>query len=366
LKIGLVIYGSLDILSGGYLYDRRLVENLIARGDEVAIISLPWRAYPLCLLDSYSRNIRDRLLAQDFDILIEDELAHPSLFRINEELRRKRKFPIAGIVHHLRINENHPPAWRPLYRAIERRFLESLDGAICNSQATWQSIEKTMRRRIPVVVAYPAADHLQLEGEREKSQAEEQGLPLRILFVGNVIPRKGLTVLLEALAMIPDKNWNLTAAGSLDFDPAYARFIQDSARRLLPVDKVTFTGRLSDEALQLTFQKNDLLVVPSSYEGFGIVYLEAMRLGLVPVGSTGGGAAEIITPGQDGYLISPGDAAALAEILADLIHNRQKLAYLREHARKRAGAFPTWQESAGTIRDFLVELIQSHSRVQSG
>ena len=54
MKIGFVIYGSLDTLSGGYLYDRKLVEYLRAQGDTVEIISLPWRNYAAHLTDNFS------------------------------------------------------------------------------------------------------------------------------------------------------------------------------------------------------------------------------------------------------------------------------------------------------------------------
>ena len=52
MKIGLIIYGSLDTLSGGYLYDRKLVEYLRSQGDTGEIISLPWRNYPVHWLDN--------------------------------------------------------------------------------------------------------------------------------------------------------------------------------------------------------------------------------------------------------------------------------------------------------------------------
>ena len=52
MKIGLIIYGSLDTLSGGYLYDRMLVRELRRAGHQVEIISLPWRSYPAHLADN--------------------------------------------------------------------------------------------------------------------------------------------------------------------------------------------------------------------------------------------------------------------------------------------------------------------------
>src|SRR5512146_736280 len=97
MKVGLVIYGSLDTLSGGYLYDRKLVEYLRSRGDTVEIISLPWRNYPTHFVDNLSFKLPGNL-----DLLIQDELNHPSLIFANQG---KHPYPILSLVHHLRCSE---------------------------------------------------------------------------------------------------------------------------------------------------------------------------------------------------------------------------------------------------------------------
>ena len=97
MKIGLVIYGSIDTLSGGYMYDRMLVEHLRAQGDTVEIISLPWRNYAAHLTDNFTFKLPPNL-----DILIQDELNHPSLIGANRE---KHPYPVISLVHHLRCSE---------------------------------------------------------------------------------------------------------------------------------------------------------------------------------------------------------------------------------------------------------------------
>ena len=84
MHIGLIIYGSIDTMSGGTLYDRQLVNYLREQGDNVEIISLPWGSYLSHLTD----NFHFRLPA-NLDILIEDELTHPSLLSANGQLHRR-------------------------------------------------------------------------------------------------------------------------------------------------------------------------------------------------------------------------------------------------------------------------------------
>lgn len=90
---------------------------------------------------------------------------------------------------------------------------------------------------------------------------------------------------------------------------------------------------------------NDVLVVPSSFEGFGIVCLEGMRFGLPGIGTNQGGAKEIIRPDETGYLIEPGDASCLAALLVGLHHVRQSLKAMRINALRQQQQFPGWRRA---------------------
>jgi glycosyltransferase involved in cell wall biosynthesis len=97
------------------------------------------------------------------------------------------------------------------------------------------------------------------------------------------------------------------------------------------------------------------LVVPSEYEGFGIVYLEGMSFGLPAIGSTAGAAREIITDGANGYLVPPNDPAALAKRLAALASDRDQLAHLSVAARERFLSQPSWADSMAHVRQALLD-----------
>lgn len=358
MRVGLIIYGSLDTISGGYLYDRKLVQHLQSQGEQVEVISLPWRSYPRHLGDNLSSDWRRRLRDTQVDILLQDELNHPSLAWINQELRRHVDYPIVSIVHHLRASENHPLWIKWLYRLVERRYLRSVDAFIFNSHTTRQAVQHLAGRQVPGVVAFPAGDQLspQIELDEITRRALSPG-PLRILFVGNLIPRKGLHLLLPALMEIQDCDWCLEVVGRTDADPAYAQRARRLARRLGLDERVRFHGGLSDANLSAAFRRSHVLVVPSSYEGFGIVYLEAMGFGLPAVASNSGAAGEIITHGVDGCLAPGGSGEKIAHCLRMLCRDRQRLAEMGKAARQRYLRHPTWEQTGQTIHRFLKTLV---------
>ena len=96
--------------------------------------------------------------------------------------------------------------------------------------------------------------------------------------------------------------------------------------------------------------------MPAQHEGFGIVYLEGMANGLPALASAAGGAVELVTHGQNGYLITPGDTKALAHLIATLNNDRRRLAELGMAAQRTWLAHPTWDEMAERVRAFLLEM----------
>ncbi len=117
-------------------------------------------------------------------------------------------------------------------------------------------------------------------------------------------------------------------------------------------------GPLDNEPLIEMFKQAHILVVPSSYEGFGIVYLEGMGFGLPAIGTTAGAAGEIIEHGKTGYLIEPDDSKSLAAILKSLAEDRDLLTRLSLNAKERYLRQPSWTETAKNIRDFLSSFVQ--------
>jgi glycosyltransferase involved in cell wall biosynthesis len=354
LRIGLIIYGSLDTISGGYLYDRMLVEHLRRQGDYVEIISLPYQSYGQHLGHNFWAGLFRRVREARLDILLQDELNHPSLFLFNRRLKKQTNLPILTIVHHMRHLEDRSAWENRLYRWIERLYLARIDGFIYNSQTTRATVEALAGTGKKSLVAYPGGNRLHntITFEQISVRAQKPG-PLQIIFLGNLIERKRLHILLEALTNLPLKSWNLDVVGSLTVDPTYVEFIRQQIIRSSLKEKINLAGNLSNADLAIRLTHSDVLIVPSSYEGFGIVYLEGMGFGLPAIASTAGAAREIISHGENGFLLPPDDPRTLAHHIRILNEDRTCLLQMSIAARQHYESHPTWRESTERIRQFL-------------
>jgi glycosyltransferase involved in cell wall biosynthesis len=161
--------------------------------------------------------------------------------------------------------------------------------------------------------------------------------------------------LLDALTSLPQQDWRLTVIGGSELDPPYARAIRHRIAALGLAGKIDLLGRRSQEELAERLRESHLLVVPSSYEGFGIVYLEAMRFGLPVIAGDAGGPREIVSHGVNGFLVPPSDPAALTRYLEAFIKNRSLLRQMSLAALTSSASQPTWEASAQRVRDFLLE-----------
>ena len=377
MRVGLTLYGSLDEQSGGFRYDRKLVEGLRRAGDTVEVVELPWRSYPRGLLDSAHPQFRERLRV-DVDVMLQDELAHPSLVGHNRDL----PYPVVGIVHHLRASEGR--RLTPLYRAVERRYLAGLDGVVCNSAATRDAVAALGVDPAASAVAPPAGDRFDpgIDDEAIASRAaslresdtaggatdgstadgDADSAPLRVAFVGNLAPRKGLDTLVEGVARA-EAAVDLTVVGRA-VDESHAADVRRLARERGLGDRVRFAGRLSDAALGDVLRASHVLAVPSRYEGFGIVYLEGMSFGLPAVASRAGGANETVADGETGILVDPDDPDAVARALDGLAADPDRLVEMGRAARRRYERHPGWPESTARVRRLLADVAGTPDAVE--
>jgi glycosyltransferase involved in cell wall biosynthesis len=288
--------------------------------------------------------------------MLQDELAHPSLVLANRDL----PYPIVSVVHHLRASE--PRRLSPLYRAVERRYLATVDGVVCNSAATRDAVTALGVDPDATVVAPPAGDRFDpaIDDAAIGERADER--PLRVAFVGNIAPRKGLDTLVEGVARA-EAAVELTVVGRA-VDEGHVADVRRLVRERGLGDRVRFAGRLSDADLGDTLRESHVLAVPSRYEGFGIVYLEGMSFGLPAVASRAGGAAETVADGETGVLVDPDDPDAVARALEGFAADPDRLAEMGRAARRRYERHPSWDESTARVRRLLADVAGASDAVE--
>lgn len=171
--------------------------------------------------------------------------------------------------------------------------------------------------------------------------------PLRLLFVGTVCQRKGLSYLLDALESLPSGAAELTICG---------RMVDDAAILGRTRAHVHLRSFVSPEELLREFQSSDIFVFPSLVEGFGHVLLEAMACGLPVIGTTRTAAPDLISDGREGLIIEPGHTAELVKCLEYFLNNPERVTQMSAAALARAEEF-TWGKFRHRVAETVNEMI---------
>jgi glycosyltransferase involved in cell wall biosynthesis len=142
--------------------------------------------------------------------------------------------------------------------------------------------------------------------------------PIRVLFAGQLIRRKRLDLLIDALSALPDRAWSLDVIGS---GPERERLVRNAARRGVG-ERISFVGTKDRDDVLAWIDRSDVLVLPSDHDGWGAVVQEALNRGVPVVCSDNCGASILINDAPDGRVFRAGDrrglGAALAEVFADV------------------------------------------------
>ncbi len=359
MRIALLVAGDFDAPTGGYLYDRRLVRWLRSYGDSIRVYTVPHRGYVDHLLDAIRPKFHRKLraIASDADVLIVDGIAHPSVVASVRLLST----PTVALCHLL--ERTVPAASRAgisgavrsaIAPSIEAQFLVDVDGVIYNSETTKH--EAAGLGTDQSIVAPPAGDRFDDHPRRHRAisnrdRTKKTDEPLSVLALGTVCHRKGHDVLLDAIATLDPTAVSVSIVGRDTAEPAFARQMRQRARWL--DHDVTITGAVSNDAVAAALADADVLAVPSRYESFGIVYLEAMGFRTVPIATDAGAPASVI--GDGGIVVPSEDPTALAEAIASLASDPDRLRAYATRAIDRYDAHPSFAETIQHVREFLAD-----------
>jgi glycosyltransferase involved in cell wall biosynthesis len=336
--LAFLVPGRLDQLTGGYLFDRRVVEGLRAAGRAVAVVELAG-TYPMA--DAAAREACRAAFAalpRGAAAAI-DGLALPGTAECLVEAAARLR--LVGFIHHpLALETGLSGDARQQFAALEARLLPLLRGAICPSEATARGLVAYGVPRDRIAVVPPGT-------------AKPPGTPLlrgkgalQFLCVAAVTPRKGHLLLIEALASIADLDWRLLCVGSLERDPVAAAALRASLARYALRERVVLAGEWPPEQLAAAYGAADCFVLPSYHEGYGMAFAEALAHGL-PIVATTGGAIPDTVPADAALLVPPGDLPALSAALRRMATD-DRLRRERAAAAARAGAaLPDWETCVG-------------------
>ncbi|MDF2629767.1 MAG: glycosyl transferase family 1 [Symbiobacteriaceae bacterium] len=184
-----------------------------------------------------------------------------------------------------------------------------------------------------------------------------------IFHIGRLVPEKGVAVLLEAMPHVLKRHHaRLVVAGTGPFGDELRR----RAHQLGLGDRVSFVGWVDDATAHALYSYADVAVVPSTYEPFGIVALEAMAAGAPLVASDVGGLSEIVRHGENGLKALPGHAISLAEQIERLLTDRALSRRLAGAALHEVQTKYTWAGIARTTAELYDQIITECSQTEWG
>jgi D-inositol-3-phosphate glycosyltransferase len=186
-----------------------------------------------------------------------------------------------------------------------------------------------------------------------------------LLFVGRLTPIKGLETLLRALSVLRSDGLSaarltLLVVGGAKDDEAGSAHLRRVARDLGVGDWVDFRGPQPQDVLPDYYAAADVCLIPSRYESFGMVALEAMASGLPVVASRAGGLAVTVQDGTTGRLVPEGDVNALAGAVAELLADEPARRALGVRAVEWARRF-AWPSVGRSVADLYAELLPAQS-----
>jgi glycosyltransferase involved in cell wall biosynthesis len=340
-EIVFAIPGDLTLPTGGYGYDRRLLAEWQAAGVPARHLPLPG-SFPDPTPDDLMQTGR-AILSQPFDCaLLIDGLAYGAF---PESIAAGLAGRVVALVHHpLGLETGLSPERAASLLAGEAAALRYASAIVVTSAATKRHLVADFGLDdARITIAVPGVD------AAPRAQGSGGG-SVSLLAVGSLVPRKGYDVLVSALAGLAARDWRLRIIGADDRAPATAQALRAQIAEAGLGDRITLSGAVPDTALAEAYDRADLFVMPSLFEGYGMVLTEALARGLPILCTTGGAAAETV-PDEAALKVAPGDADALAKGLLTLIDDQTLRARLGDAAWAAAGSLPRWRDTAAIVAE---------------
>jgi D-inositol-3-phosphate glycosyltransferase len=273
---------------------------------------------------------------------------------------------LAMVKNHTRSGENEPE----LRIAHERWLAKTVDRIVVPTPREMDNLVRYYHARPSNIGIIPCGVDLDLFKPMDRRQARKKiglaiGAPV-ILYVGRFAPLKGIDRLIQAVAQLAPQvgKPNLVIIGGDGPQAQATRQLMALAEHHKIGRQVSFVGRLAHEVLPLYYNAADFLALPSHYESFGLVVLEALACGTPVMATPVGGVESIVQNGVNGKVIASSEIGDVTQGLEWMFH---RLSVERTPPNKiRSTVEPFgWQTIAARVADSYAELIQTHDPAQT-
>jgi glycosyltransferase involved in cell wall biosynthesis len=336
------IPGDIDLPTGGYAYDRRVLGLLGQFGVRVQHLALPG-SFPRPTETDLAETGRLLRAVDPGAVLMVDGLAYGAM---PGALIDTLASPILALVHHpLCLEAGLDAARQRDLHASELAALARARHVLVTSPTTAATLAADFAVPLSsITVAVPGTD----AAARAHGTGNGAGAPLQLLAVGAIVPRKAYDTLVRALAPLQGRDWRLTIVGPADRDAAAFGALQAALRDTGLGQRVALHGPASMRELENLYAAADLFVMASLYEGYGMVLAEALARGLPIVCTTGGAAAETV-PDAAALKVAPGDERALSEAIGSALDDAVLRRRLADAAWAAGQRLPRWQDTARIV-----------------
>lgn len=347
-RFSLIVAGDPDQRTGGYLYDAHIVSALRAQGWAIEVIGLEG-AFPDADAAA-TQALAGALAAQpDGATVVIDGLAMGALPEVVN--RHVDRLAITALVHHPLGDELGLDAddQQRLHQS-ELRALAAVPRIIVTSHFTARRLSALADEyNLPLVAAVSVVE----PGVEQApvSPACVPGEPLNLLCVATLTPRKGQDVLIEALAGLKASRWRCDCFGGAR-DAEFTLRLQYLIEFHGLEGQATLHGECDSDTLEAAYHNAHALVLPSWYEGYGMVVTEALAHGL-PVITTTGGALRDTLPAGAGLSVEPGDVEALQIAIERFCDDTDLRASLRQGAIEARQTLKDWPAAAEAFASAL-------------
>ena len=339
------------------------INSLIHRLDKTHVWSKRYNHY---VSKKFQRCLAQYIIRHNVDIVISYDTNSDVLFSILAEKAQSV----------IRIMDNAHPNRHYLYHSYQRNlgccgdFIKTLEasGYMTNENIAKPYGEEVKKAQYHIVASSYSEKALMFEGilkERiykipygvdqnkfiEPKRMYEEG-NLNVMFLGDVNQRKGIKQILDVAKIMNNQNivFNITGSGANHFAELYEPY----------KPYVNFLGYVSFEKLLELLGTNHIFLFPAMGEGFGLVLLEAMAAGIVPITTPNCAGPDLIQDGKNGFIVSVGDSNTIVERILWCATHPTELQAMSEEARKTAKEY-TWERYEQGIVAALDEILKRSS-----